>query len=170
MVAGRQGSEVPCLPIEAIYRGGRQVASKKKIRSLRVDPVLDRRIAAYAQARGVKDSEAVRDLLEKGLACEGLTLFATPVGQLIREVVEAEFALMREEMDERGGRLEDRVARVCSRGTKASLQTAAMLNDVSRAIIPAWKEASAEELWAFYAKQGGELQSGRAYGDVRNGS
>lgn len=145
------------------------MAAKAKVRSLRVDPELDRSIAAYAQAHGVKDSEAVRDLLKKGLACEGLSVFATPVGELIRDAIEAEFNLMREEMDERNDRLEERVARVCSRGTKASLQTACMLNDVSRAIIPAWSETPAEELFAYYSRQGGELQSGRAYGDVKNG-
>ena len=142
---------------------------KKKVRSLRVDPVLDERIASYARARGISEADAVHDLLEKGLACESLNVFATPVGQLIRDVVEAEFALVREDMDARGDRLEERVARVCSRGAKASLQAAAMLNDVSRAMIPAWRDTPAEDLWAFYARQGGELQSGRAYGDVRNG-
>ena len=141
--------------------------TKKKVRSLRVDPALDKQISSYATATGKKESDAIRDLLEKGLACESLSVFATPVGKLIRDVVEAEFNLMREDMDSRNDALEERVARVCSRGTKASLQAAAMLNDVSRAIVPAWGGVPAEELWAFYAKQGGELQSGRSYGDVR---
>ena len=143
------------------------MAMKKKVRSLRIDPVLDKRITSYAAASGMKESDAVRDLLEKGLACESLSVFATPVGRLVRDVIEAEFSLMREDMDSRNDALEERVARVCSRGTKASLQAAAMLNDVSRAIIPAWKDVPAEELWAFYAKQGGELQAGRAYADVK---
>lgn len=143
------------------------MTTKKKVRSLRIDPVLDKRISSYAAAAGMKESDAVRSLLEKGLACESLNVFATPVGKLIRDVVEAEFNLVREDMDSRNDALEERVARVCSRGAKASLQAAAMLNDVSRAIVPAWKGIPAEELWAFYAKQGGELQSGRSYGDVR---
>ena len=75
------------------------MATKKKVRSLRVDSVLDARITAYAQAVGMKDSEAVRDLVEKGLACEALSMFATPVGRLIRDVIEAEYNIMREEMD-----------------------------------------------------------------------
>lgn len=131
--------------------------------------MLDASIASYATARGMKDADAVRELIEKGLACQSLNVFATPVGQLIRDVVEAEFSLMREDMDERNDRLEERLAKVCSRGTKASLQAAAMLNDASRALVPAWRDASAEELWAHYSRQGGELQSGRAYGDVRKG-
>lgn len=143
------------------------MTTKKKVRSLRIDKILDERISSYAAATGKKESDAVRSLLEIGLACESLNVFATPVGKLIRDVVEAEFNLMREDMDSRNDALEERVARVCSKGTKASLQTAAMLNDVSRAIVPAWKDVQAEELWAFYAKQGGELQSGRSYGDVR---
>lgn len=143
------------------------MATKKKVRSLRIDPVLDKRITSYAAAAGMKESDAVRDLLEKGLACESLSVFATPVGRLVRDVIEAEFNLLREDMDGRNDALEERVARVCSRGTKASLQTAAMLNDVSRVVIPAWKDVPAEELWGFYAKQGGELQAGRAYADVK---
>lgn len=143
------------------------MATKKKVRSLRIDPVLDKRITSYAASAGMKESDAVRDLLEKGLACESLSVFATPVGKLVRDVIEAEFNILREDMDSRNDVLEERVARVCSRGTKASLQVAAMLNDVSRAIIPAWKDVSAEELWAFYAKRGGELQAGRAYADVK---
>lgn len=118
----------------------------KKVRSLRIDPVLDKRITSYAASAGMKESDAVRDLLEKGLACESLSVFATPVGKLVCDVIEAEFNLLREDMDSRNDVLEERVARVCSRGTKASLQAAALLNDVSRAIIPAWKDVPAEEL------------------------
>ena len=97
------------------------MATKKKVRSLRIDPVLDKRITSYAASAGMKESDAVRDLLEKGLACESLSVFATPVGKLVRDVIEAEFNLLREDMDSRNDALEERVARVCSRGTKASL-------------------------------------------------
>lgn len=145
------------------------MATKKKVRSLRVDPVLDDRITAYAQATGMRDSEAVRDLVEKGLACEALSVFATPVGKLIRDVIEAEFNLMREDMDERNDRLEERVARTMSRGTKSSLATQAQLNDISRAIIPAWKDVPAADLWSHYSRMGGELQAGHSYADVKNG-
>lgn len=145
------------------------MATKKKVRSLRVDSVLDARITAYAQAVGMKDSEAVRDLVEKGLTCEALSMFATPVGRLIRDVIEAEFNLMREEMDEHSNRLEEHVARVVSRGTKASLATQAQLNDVSRAVIPAWRDVPAADLWSHYSRMGGELQAGKSYADVKNG-
>lgn len=145
------------------------MTTKKKVRSLRVDSVLDARITAYAQAVGMKDSEAVRDLVEKGLTCEALSMFATPVGRLIRDVIEAEFNLLREDMDERNDRLEDRIARVTSRGTKASLATQAQLNDVSRAIIPAWKDVPASDLWSHYSRMGGELQAGKSYADMKNG-
>ncbi len=146
------------------------MATKKRVRSLRIDPVLDSRITVYAAGAGMNESDAIRKLIEQGLACEALSVYATPVGQLIRGVIEAEFSLMREDMDARNDALEERVARVCSRGAKASLQAAAQLNDVSRAVIPAWKDVPAEDLWAFYAKKGGELQAGRAYADVRKGS
>lgn len=131
--------------------------------------MLGRRIACYASEAGLKESDAIRELIEKGLACEALSVFATPVGGLIRDVIEAEFSLMREEMDERSDRLEERVARVVSRGAKASLATQAQLNDVSRAIIPAWKDVSAADLWSHYSRMGGELQVGKSYTDVKNG-
>lgn len=145
------------------------MTTKKKVHSLRVDSVLDARITSYAQATGMKDSEAVRDLVEKGLACEALSMFATPVGGLIRDVIEAEFSLLRDGMDESSERLEERIARVVSRGTRASLATQAQLNDVSRAIIPAWKDVPAADLWSHYSRMGGELQAGKSYADVKNG-
>lgn len=145
------------------------MTTKKKVRSLRVDSVLDARITAYAQAAGMKGSEAVRDLVEKGLACEAFSVFATPVGGLVRDVIEAEFSLLRDGMDESSDRLEERIARVVSRGTKASLATQAQLNDVSRAIIPAWKDVPAADLWSHYSRMGGELQAGKTYADVKNG-
>jgi hypothetical protein len=143
--------------------------NKKTTKTVRMDDVLERRVRAYAETRGVKESEAIRGLLEQGLACEGLSVFATPVGALIRDVIEAEFSLMRDDMDSRNDALEDRVARVCSRGTKASLQAAAQLNDLSRIMVPAWREVPAEELWRHYSAMGGAMQAGRAYRDVRNG-
>lgn len=111
----------------------------------------------------------MRDLVEKGLACEALSMFATPVGGLIRDVIEAEFSLLRDGMDESSERLEERIARVVSRGTRASLATQAQLNDVSRAIIPAWKDVPAADLWSHYSRMGGELQAGKSYADVKNG-
>lgn len=146
------------------------MATKKTVKSIRIDTVLERRIASYAANGGVTEAEAIRRLLERGLACEGLSVFATPVGALVRDCVEAEFSLMREDMDARNERLEERVAKVCSRGTKASLQAAAQLNDVGRAVIPAWRETDAAELWSYYARMGGELQSGVSYADLKAGS
>lgn len=146
------------------------MSGKMLVKSVRVTPMLGERISSYAVASGMKESDAIRKLIEQGLACEALSVYATPVGKLIRTVIEAEFSLVREDMDARNDALEERVARVCSRGAKASLQAAAQLNDVSRAVIPAWRDVPAEDLWAFYARQGGELQSGRPYGDVRKDS
>ncbi len=145
------------------------MATKKIVRTIRVDPVLDNRITSYARAAGIKDSEAVRQLLEKGLACESLSVFATPVGALIRDVIEAEFSLLRSDLSEREMRLEERVAKVCSRGTKASLHAAMQLNDLSRAIVPAWRDVPAKELWDDYARAGGELQHGASYSEAKAG-
>ena len=137
--------------------------AKSTVKSVRMDGVLAHRVVSYAAAEGVKEADAIRRLITKGLACEALSIYATPVGQLIRDVISAEFSLMRDDA------LEDRVARVCSRGTKASLQAAAQLNDLSRIMVPAWREVPAEELWKRYSSMGGAMQSGRAYRDVRNG-
>lgn len=143
--------------------------AKTTVKSVRMDSVLAHRVASYAAAEGAKEADAIRRLIEKGLACEALSVYATPVGQLIRDVIAAEFALMRDDMDARNDALEDRVARVCSRGTKASLQAAAQLNDLCRSVVPAWRGVPAEDLWKHYASMGGEMQSGRAYHDVRKG-
>ena len=40
--------------------------------------------------------------------------------------------------------------------------------EVSRAIIPAWQEVSAEDLYAHYAKIAGEMQAGARYGEARS--
>lgn len=146
------------------------MTTKKTVKSIRIDEVLEARIASYATAAGYSEAEAIRTLLEQGLASESLSVFATPVGGLIRDVIEAEFNLLREDMDQRNEQLEERVARVCSKGTKTSLHIAAQLNDVSRAIIPAWRDTEATDLWKYYSKVGGELQSGRSYSDVKAGS
>ena len=143
--------------------------NKSTVKSVRMDSVLAHRVASYAAAEGAKEADAIRRLIEKGLACEALSVYATPVGQLIRDVIAAEFSLMRDDMDARNDALEDRVARVCSRGTKTSLQAAAQLNDLSRIMVPAWREVPAEELWRHYSSMGGAMQAGRSYRDVRNG-
>lgn len=144
-------------------------ASKKVVKTVRLDPLLNRRLKSYCEASGVREADAIRKLLELGLASESLNVFATPVGELIRTVISAEFSLMREEMDEHENLMEERVARVVSRGTKASLASAAQLNDLSRALIPAWRDTSAVDLWKHYQGIGGALQSGASYADVRNG-
>mgnify|MGYP006939727968 CR=1 FL=1 len=85
------------------------MAQKNKVRSIRVSPQLDARISSYAQATNQKEADAICDLLEKGLACESLSVFTTPVGSLIQHVVEAEFNMMRAEIEERNDELEDRI-------------------------------------------------------------
>lgn len=143
------------------------MAEKKIVKTVRVDALLAKRIESYCISKGMKEADAIRFLLEQGLACESLNVFATPVGSLIRNVIEAEFALMRQEMEEHETQMEERVARVVSRGAKASLQTAAQLNDISRSIIPAWGNVKAEDLWKFYSKIAGKLQSGTQYSDAK---
>ena len=127
------------------------MAKKKTVKSIRVDSMLDERIRSYAQASGLRESEALRKLIEQGLACESLNVFATPVGALMREVIEAEFNLLRAELEESAEQLEERIAKVTSKGTKHALATNALLLDVSRAIVPAWKATNPLDLWKYYA-------------------
>lgn len=142
---------------------------KKAVKTIRLDGQLDARVKAYSASLGITEADALRDLIEKGLACESLSVFATPVGQLIRDVIEAEFNLLREEMDTRGEAAEERVARITARGTKASLHAAMQLNDLSRALVPAWRDIPARELWGSYSHAGGELQAGIPFDQVREG-
>lgn len=149
---------------------GKSSSIRTVVTSVRMEPVLARRVDAYASGAGVTKADAIRTLIEKGLACDALTVFATPVGGLIRDVVEAEFNLMRAELEESSDELEERVARVASRGTKSSLATQALLTDLSRALIPAWRETPAEDLWAHYSRIGGEVQAGIPYREAKSGS
>ncbi|MCL2438658.1 MAG: hypothetical protein FWE48_00045 [Coriobacteriia bacterium] len=145
------------------------MSKKKIIKSIRLDPLLNKRIESYRVASGLKEADAIRHLLEQGLACESLNVFATPVGSLIRDVMEVEFNLLREEMQSRNDELEERIAKVNSKGTKSSLYSAVMLTDLARAVVPVWKETDPYELWRYYSQMAGELQSGRSYRDVKDG-
>lgn len=143
--------------------------TKTIVKSIRLNESLNKRISSYATAANMKESDAIRDLLEKGLACESFSVFATPVGQLIRDVVEVEFNLLFADLESFEGQLEERLAKVCSRGTKSSLQSAMLLIDLSRYIVPAWREVPAKDLWDSYARAGGELQAGHSYEEVKAG-
>lgn len=78
------------------------MGKKMVVKSVRMDQVLAGRVASYAVASGMKEADAIRLLMERGLACESLSVFATPVGGLIRDVIEAEFSLLRDELEEAG--------------------------------------------------------------------
>lgn len=142
---------------------------RKIVKTVRLDELLDRRLKTYCEAGGIREADAIRKLLEIGLASEGLNVFASPVSELIRAVVEAEMSLMRQEMEEHERLMEERVARVVARGSKASLAGAAQLNDLARSLIPAWREIRAEDLWTHYQGIGGALLAGGRYADVRKG-
>lgn len=142
---------------------------KKAVKTIRLDRQLDIRVKNYAESLGITEADALRDLIEAGLACSSLSVFATPVGQLIRDVIEVEFNLLRDEMDARGEAVEERIARITARGTKAALHTAMQLNDLSRALVPAWRGTAAKELWESYSHAGGELQAGIPFDQVREG-
>jgi predicted DNA-binding protein len=137
------------------------------VRSIRLEPVLAERVDSYASASGKTKADATRALIERGLASEALSVYATPVGQLIKTTIEAEFALMREDAEERDEHTENRLAKICAKGSKASIAAVVMSNDAFRALVPAWRDVPAEKLFSYYAHFAGELQAGRSYKELR---
>lgn len=136
-------------------------------KTLRLTDELCGRIEAYREATGTREADALRTLLDAGLMAQGMSLYATPLGRFMHELVQGELDAWRAEQDRRADDLEDRVARVCSRGTRASLHTAALLGDVARATVPAWRDTPAEDIWRTYQAMGGAVQQGLPLADAR---
>ena len=140
----------------------------KKTVTVRLDDETRRQIVAYQTATGCKtEATAIRELVETGLLMSGSTLLTSPLTRFIREVMQGQLDLFRQEMDTKADQIEDRVAQVCSRGTKASLHTAALTGDLARAVVPAFQHMSAEDLWHTYARMGGAVQQGQSFTDAR---
>lgn len=137
------------------------------VRSVRLEPVLAGRVDAYASASNRTKADATRALIERGLASEALSVYATPVGQLIKTTIEAEFALMREDAEQRDERQEERLAKVCAKGARFAIAAAVEGNDAYRALVPAWADTPAEELLGYYMRFAGEMQAGRSYKELR---
>ena len=136
--------------------------------TVRLDDETRERVRAYMAATGCgTEAAAIRELVETGLVTTGSTLLTSPLARFVREVVQGQLDLWRSEMDERCDEMEDRLARVCSRGTKASLHAAALTGDLARALVPAYQQMSAEELWRTYEAMGGAVQQGLPFADAR---
>lgn len=139
----------------------------KTTHSVRLDEIMERRIQAYASDRDIKTSEALRRLIEKGLATEGVDLYANPVAELISRTMHAEFAFIQRALDEQGRATEEHVAKVCSRGTKAALANVVQVADLSRALIEAYRNDDPSDIYDYYSCIGGRLQHGESLAKIR---
>ena len=79
----------------------------------------------------------------------------------------SELELFREELARRNTDIENRLAKVISKGTKASLFCATIAVDQLQGLFPAMQEMRSEEIWEAYWRQAGELQSGKPYRTVK---
>jgi len=145
------------------------MATSKTVKTVRLDPVLVDKVAAYCATTGLKEASALRQLIEKGLTTEGLSLYATPLGQFVRDLMQGQLDLFREELEERNDDLENRLVKITAKGAKNSILSALLLTDLSLGLIPAWKDKLPDEIWQAYSRQAGEYQSGKSFRDVKAG-
>ena len=139
----------------------------KAVHSVRLDAGLERRVEAHASAQGIKMSEAIRDLIEKGLAASSVDLYASPLDDIIRRTTQSEFSLLRLSMDEHAKTMEERVAKVCSRGSRAALANLVQIVDLSRALIPSYQSNTDAEIFEYYREIGGQLLHGEQLEKIR---
>lgn len=139
----------------------------KSVHSVRLDAGLERRVEAHASAQGVSVSEAIRDLIEKGLAASSVDLYASPMADLVRRVMQSEFSLLRISLDEHTKDMEERVAKVCSRGSRAALANLVQIVDLSRALIPSYQSNTDVEIFDYYKEIGGQLLHGDRLEKIR---
>lgn len=144
-----------------------RTARKLKVKTVRIDDDLEDRIKRYTQATGSTEGAAIRTLIERGLMTEGASLYATPLAQFVSELMQAELEAFRIELSSRNDSLEERLAKVCSKGTKASLADAVMLVDCMMGLFPSMREMPAEEIYEAYCKQAGQLQRGVPFAKMK---
>ena len=139
----------------------------KKTVTVRLDDETRAKVAAYRAVSGcATEAAAIRELVEAGLDAQGASLASAPLARFVREVMGGQLDLFRTELEARNDELEDRVARVCSRGTKASLHAAALVGDVARGLVPAYAQMTAEDVWAAYEAIGGAVQQGHSFSEA----
>ena len=141
--------------------------TKYKVQTVRLTQDQVERIEAFVATSGMKESDALRHLIDKGLMTEGASLYASPLAQFVSELMRSELELFREELTRRNTDLTERLAKVNSRGVKASLFCAAVAVDQLQGLFPAMQEMKPEEIWEAYWRQAGELQSGKSYHAVK---
>lgn len=131
-----------------------------KVHSVRLGSALEARVQAYSSENGVSASEAVRLLVEKGLISESLDIYALPLGEYISRCIRSEMALLQSLQEQHDKALEERLAKVTSKGTKAALANAVQVADLSRVLVEAYRGDSAGSIYDYYMRIGGLLQRG----------
>lgn len=144
-----------------------KTAPKLRVKTVRVSGKLEERIRRYMEATGTTEGASIRELIERGLMIEGMSLYASPLAQYVSELMEAELEAFRIELSARNDSLEDRLAKVCSRGTKASLASAVILVDCMMGLFPSMQEMPADEIYGAYMRQAGQLQRGIPFAKVK---
>lgn len=139
---------------------GARHAPKLKVKTVRMSRDLEERIRRYMEATGATEGAAIRELIERGLMSEGMSLYATPLARFVGDVMQSELEAFRTELSSRNENLEERLAKVCARGTKASLASAVMQVDCMMGLFPSMREMHAEEIYEAYCRQAGQLQRG----------
>lgn len=142
-------------------------SGKAVVKTVRFDQKLADKVAAYRAATGLSEAESIRTLIEAGLMTQGMELYSTPLARFVRELMQGQLDLFRDELDQRNDEMEDRVAKICAKGAKASLQSAVMQVDVMRGLFPAMGEVPEEQIWKAYQQQAGQLQEGISFHDVK---
>lgn len=136
------------------------------VKSLRLPKGTIDKIAAYRMSSGETEAEALRSLIDMGLAAQSLDMYSAPLARLIRDILQGQLDLFRDELEERNDELEERVARICAKGTKCSIQSALISTDTMRGLFPALAEMGPEEIWRSYYRRAGEMQGGASFAEA----
>ena len=83
-----------------------------KVMSLRLPDKAYRRHHAYGVTKDLSDSAAARELIDAGLASDGLALYSTELGGYLRGVMQPLLEQLDRTHGERNAEKEDRIARV----------------------------------------------------------
>lgn len=141
--------------------------SKSVMKGVRLDQERYDKLAAFTKATGMSESEAMRHLIDQGLMLEGASLYSAPLAQFVSSIMQAELEKFRIELEQRNDNLEERLAKVDAKGTKAALASTVILIDAMQGLFPAMSQMKAEEIWTAYWRQAGKIQSGKSFKQVK---
>jgi hypothetical protein len=141
--------------------------TRAHVKSVRLDDATFKRIRAYALAKGMTESAALRELAVRGLSLDGLELYSSEMGTYLRSVMSGCLDSFRDELQRRNDEQEDRIARVVSRSTKGSLVAALEATDMVKAMFKGLTDVPDDQVWATYWRQAGEIQAGRTFDEAK---